>query len=97
MLGNSKISEKSWTNEYAMERWERWRNRAVCVQWNERHDGGVRHRCERRLQSTGELVVRVVCSSLEFVQSQPPNMLPSSRIGPALSNDRMSEIKNGPP
>ena len=35
-----------------------------------------------------------MCSSLELAQTQPPNMLPSHKISLALSNNRMSEVKN---
>lgn len=37
---------------------------------------------------------RVVCGSLEVVQSQPLKVLPSHMMALVLSNDRMSEIQN---
>ena len=39
-------------------------------------------------------VTRVVCRSLELAQTQPLNTLPSHKITLALSNDKMSEMKN---
>lgn len=38
---------------------------------------------------------RVVCSSLELVQTQPSKAMPSYKIALALSNHGMSEMKNG--
>lgn len=38
---------------------------------------------------------RLVCSSLQLTQTQPLNTLPNHAITLALSNYRMSEMKNG--
>lgn len=39
---------------------------------------------------------RVVTDSLELAQTQPPNALPRCKMALVLSNDRVSEMKNGP-
>lgn len=36
---------------------------------------------------------RMICSSLELEQTQPPNMCPTCMITMVLSNNRMSEMK----
>lgn len=57
-------------------------------------------RCERKQWSMRNMcllckVGREVYSSLEYIQIQPQNTLPSHTIVLALSNDRMPEWKKG--
>lgn len=100
------VSNAITTNKYSTEMWGRWRDGSLCAQWiqvkleMQQRDAmaviGMRKGCSGQgpAVSWPSRVSRVVCRSLELVQTQPLNTLPSHKITLALSNDKMSEMKN---
>nr|BAC25436.1 unnamed protein product [Mus musculus] len=56
-----------------------------------KHDGRARGTCRAAAAAEG----KVVCSSLELAQVLPPDTLPNRTVTLILSNNKISELKNG--